>query len=191
MVRTRREGYQTITILAICILVMSGYAYFVWQKDTSTVATVIPAQQAFFVGDDVTEYTDLTGNQLNLKEKVGKVLVVSSWASWSPDSHQQLLELEKVAAQFTDGQVAVFAINRSEQKNTAASYLKTHPVSESVLLVYDSNDYYFSVVGGYTMPETIIYDQAGAIAHHIRGFSSAAQITGLVLPVLEKNRQEE
>lgn len=124
-----------------------------------------------------TQYTDLAGNQVNLAQYLGQVLIVISWASWSPASAEHLDIVATVASQYQDDEVVVVAINRAEPKETAEAYLQTVGVREQVKLVIDTSDAYYRRIGGYTMPETLVYDREGNIVTHNRGSLTASELT--------------
>ena len=119
--------------------------------------------------DTGAQYTDFAGNPANLEQYLGRVLIVTSWASWSPFSSTELQLLADATAPYADDDVVLIAINRAEAQSLAESYLQTIGVDEEVKLIVDSTDNYYKKIGGYTMPETVFYDRQGNIIAHERG----------------------
>jgi thiol-disulfide isomerase/thioredoxin len=126
------------------------------------------------------KYTDFAGNPADLEQYVGQVLLVNSWASWSPFSAAELTLLAETAETYAAQGVVVIAINRAEVKSSAESYLKTIGVGERVKLIMDTDDNYYESIGGYTMPETLIYDRKGNVIAHKRGSLTKSELLSYV-----------
>ena len=125
-------------------------------------------------------YTDLLGNTVSLEKYLGKVMVVASWASWSPFSQNDLLMLSELAEQYNSGDVVFLAINRKENKEQAMRYVSTLPTLANVVVVLDPRDHFYSAVGGYAMPELLVYNQKGEIAGHFRGVAPKEEVRTLI-----------
>lgn len=132
------------------------------------------------------QYTDFAGNPANLDQYLGQVLVVTSWASWSPFSSAELTLLAEVAETYTEDGVIVIAINRAEAKSVAESYLRTIGVSDQVKLIVDSDDRYYRSIDGYTMPETVFYDRKGNVVVHQRGRLTNGEAVAYIEQVLSR-----
>ncbi len=118
---------------------------------------------------ETTSYTTLTGEPFSFETYRGRIRVVTVWASWSPYTARELSVLEAIASVYPSEQVATFAVNRKEPKERAAAYLATVEPVSNVVMVIDETDAFYTSVGGYAMPETILFDAAGNIAWHHRG----------------------
>ena len=97
------------------------------------------------------------------------MLVINSWASWSPQSQIELLTLQKLAVEFKDKPVVFLAINRKELKEQATRFMTTLPEVSNVVILIDTTDHFYGAVGGYAMPETVVYQSDGLVKEHIRG----------------------
>jgi phage gp45-like len=73
--------------------------------------------------------------------------------------------------------VIVIGINRAESRTTAEAFLTTLGLTDEVLLIVDADDRYYGAIGGFSMPETIIYDTKGNIVKHKRGQITEAELT--------------
>ncbi len=114
-------------------------------------------------------YTDLEGIPISFEAYEGKVRIVNSWASWTPFSQAELLDLESLAQEYKGKDIAFLAINRKEPKELAKQYLKTIGEFKELTFIIDLTDAYYLKTGGYAMPETLVYDAKGAIVMHRRG----------------------
>jgi len=164
-----KENTKTLLSL-LAILLLAGLAtWYVTNQRSVVVDDASPAAVSLGVNSTSTRYTDLAGNGVNLTQYLGRVIVVNSWASWSPASVAELQLLNKLSLQYSADQVQFLAINRSEPVGTAKSFLAAFGIGDTVTLVLDEPDYYYQSIGGFNMPETLVYDTKGNVIRHFRG----------------------
>lgn len=139
-------------------------------------------------GDENTAavYTDLLGNPVNLDSFAGKVMVINSWASWSPLSQTELVSLQSLAAEFSEVEVVFLAINRREPKEQAVRFVETLTDISLLQILIDTTDHYYGAVGGYAMPETRVYDRSGIIISEVRGAFDREELKRLITEAVEK-----
>lgn len=130
-------------------------------------------------------YTDVNGAERSLEDYLGQVLVVTSWATWSPFTQNDFSSLNLIAGDYVGKDVVFMAINRKETKEQATRYLATIPPYSNLLVVIDTEDRFYNSVAGYAMPETIVFDKAGAITLHLRGVVDAVAVRAAVDAALE------
>jgi len=152
------------------------YVFFSKERTVKRQLEQSPAAQVFTVGTSTATFSDFDGNSVDLNQFLGKLLIVNSWASWSPVSANELLLLTEVARDYSANDVVVIAINRAEPKRTAEMFLDTLGLTDEVYLIIDSDDSYYKAVGGYAMPETVLYDKKGNAIVHKRGPVSAEEL---------------
>jgi len=131
-------------------------------------------------------FTDLEGTPFTFDAFAGKIRVVNSWASWTPFSAVELRNLEELASEQDKEQVIFIAVNRKESKEIAKSYLATLGSFEGLLFAIDVNDTFYASIGGYSMPETVIYDASGNIVFHKRGPATPAEVKEQIAQALSK-----
>ncbi len=141
--------------------------YYIVTKNANSVTE--ETRQIFSDSAGTVTYTDLAGNAVSLEQYLGKVLVVTSWASWSPFSSVDLQGQNTLASKYQGKEVVFLAINRKEVLSQAQRYAATLPELPNITLVIDTEDRFYTLVGGYAMPETVIFDKKGIIQEHIRG----------------------
>ncbi len=134
----------------------------------------------FAGAEDTITYTDVNGAEMSLEDYLGQVLVVTSWASWSPFTESDLTSLNLMAADYPDEEVTFMAINRKETKDQAARLLATLPSFPELKIVIDTQDHFYHSVAGYAMPETIVFDEQGAIILHVRGALDAVAVRSAI-----------
>lgn len=180
----RRDSVVTLSVIALIIAVVAFYTWSTITERRKQTLNSSPAMQSLSVEEGGLPYTDLFGNPLSLTDRVGNVLVVNSWASWSPDSAKELLALAELSRQYRDRGVVVIAINRAESMTVAKRFLKTLGVINDVQLVLDGADRFYKTTQGYAMPETVFYDQKGDVAYHHHGHMTLEQMRDRVDQVL-------
>ena len=169
-----------ILLLGALVIILLNNRQAQLELKTSEAANVLRSDTA------QTAYTDFDGNTANLEQYLGQVIVVTSWASWSPFSGSELSLLADASAQYAKEDVVLIAINRGEPKSTAKAYLKTIGVDDRVTLVVDEADSYYTKIGGYTMPETLVYDRQGGIVAHVRGRLTSGEVTSYIEEALAR-----
>ncbi|HMO78380.1 MAG TPA: TlpA disulfide reductase family protein [Candidatus Paceibacterota bacterium] len=166
-----------VAVIAITILIQQQAQNRI-DQDTLAIFSDVPGEVA---------YTDINGNEISLEQYVGNVLVVATWASWSPYSVTDLPILAKLVKEFDSAEVTFLAINRKETKEQAARFLASMPDLSDLLLVLDPRDHFYTSVGGYAMPEVVIYNKRGEITHHFRGDAKEESINEAINQLLQDN----
>lgn len=160
--------------LILVVLVAALVTTYILYKNNHAVSEV--AVSAFTDEDGGLPYSDLLGNTISLESQLGKVLVVTSWASWSPFSQGDLTMLNELASEYSNDQIVFMAINRMESKDQAARFMATQSAYPNLLIVLDPDDQFYRKVGGYAMPEVVIFDRSGGIILHERGVADREKI---------------
>jgi thiol-disulfide isomerase/thioredoxin len=163
----RKSYIVTLLIFIVLIALIVGVTYLVRDKAAREEAN--QADETLFSEGDVSPYVDQNGNGVSLESNLGKIIVVNSWASWSPFSVDELQSLNQFAAEYKDKNVVVIAINRKESKEQAERFLATLPALDNLQIVIDTQDFFYGAVAGYAMPETVYYDTRGTIIEHRQG----------------------
>ncbi len=163
----QREHKIIIGVL-IAILIIGIVVTFLISTKTSNQISE-EAINTFSNQEGEDPYTDLNGNPVSLDAYLGKYLVVTSWASWSPFSTSDLQNLNEIAQDYSSDEIVFLAINRKETKEQAARFMATLPDLNKLVFVLDPRDNFYKAVGGYAMPEVVIYNQNAEVINHYRG----------------------
>ncbi len=173
-----RSHLVTIAVLLAILLIAGLVTTYIVKKQKNEINQ--QTKTIFADTDDSIAYTDINGNQISLEQYLGRVLVVTSWASWSPFSKDQLEALAQLSGNYDQSQVVFLAINRKETREQAQRYANTIQNTGSVLIVLDPRDNFYTSIQGYAMPETVIYNSRGDIIEQIRGTFNQEQIQNLI-----------
>jgi thiol-disulfide isomerase/thioredoxin len=162
-----KKSYVFTLLFLVVIVSVAGlitYYFFTVPNDKAN-----SEASKSLASDEVSVYTDLEGNPVTFEAYEGKVRIVNSWASWTPFSQTELQDFESLAQEYVSRDVAFLAINRKEPKEIAKQYLKTLPEFKHTIFIIDVTDAYYKSIGGYAMPETVIYNAVGEVVFHKRG----------------------
>lgn len=168
-----------ITIVVLLLILLIGFASLSTLKSKNERKSLesSSASEALSVSSG-NLYYDLDGDEVTLSDYLGKKLIVHSWASWCPQCVKQLQILNTYP---TNDDLVILAINRAEPVTTAESFLTTFKINKNVKLIIDPTDHFYETIGGYTMPETLIYDEKGEILLHQRGEITIDQLDLILL----------
>jgi thiol-disulfide isomerase/thioredoxin len=178
---TKDKKIGAAVILIIITLVIAGTVYIRMtslggiNKDTVTL---------FSSNGDAPTYVDIHGNQVQLDEYLGRIMVVNSFASWTPFSATDLANLNELASRYNEEDVVFIAINRKETKEQVQRYVATLPAYDRIRYVIDQEDRFYVSVGGYAMPETLIFDAEGTMVEQIRGSLTVEQVDAIIMRIL-------
>ncbi len=172
-------------LITIILLAAVGTIYVMRNTDQA----ILPETRELFsqAERDNGNYTYVTetGEPKALDEYLGKVVIVTLWASWSPYSATDLPMLDALAEELLSENIAVVALNRKETLPQAQRYLATIPALEHVSIIIDTEDRFYQSVSGYAMPETLIYDTRGNLTHHLHGQVDSTTLRDYARALLE------
>ena len=172
---------STLITSSILVGIVAAVGVFAWYVTDGFSSGEPSAAERSLLGEaGATPFTDITGETTTLDTFLGsgQYIIVTSWASWCPQCAEQLADLNTFAANH-EADVAVVAINRSERSNQAERYLNSLPDTDMLHIILDPDDRFYRDIGGYTVPETVVYDQTGELVEQYRGVVSAAALEEL------------
>jgi len=175
-----RANVLVLGVLLLLVLVVGWFAWSALSESREEELARSPAGTALTQN----AYTTVEGEAVDLSEYVGTVTVAAAWASWCPQCREQLSELSQLADAY-ENRINVIAINRAESRTTAERYLAQVDTTDSLELILDPADAYYASIEGYAMPETIVYDEAGAVVYHGRGSIDMTRIRAAVEAALQ------
>lgn len=163
-----RSSIITLAIILIVLIIAAWFTFYHSDFNQKKVLEKSDANTALSPKNSTESFTDLTGQTISLEQYLGTPIVAHSWASWCPQCADQLALFSDIQSSLKR-EVVFLAVNRSENQLTAQRYLNVNSISDNINLVLDPSDNFYSSIGGYAMPETVVYDQNGEVAAHYRG----------------------
>lgn len=131
------------------------------------------------------ELTTFEGEQIELSDLSGKVVVLNFWASWCKPCEQEAADLQAAWEQYgPSGEVMFLGVDYVDTEPEARAYLEkfdiTYPNGPDLRTRISQS---YRIVG---VPETFFIDQDGVLVHFQSGpFSSLAQIQAVIDPLLD------
>jgi len=178
-----KKNVYVLGAIVFVVLFVGTVTYYL--SDQAAREEANQAKNTLFAEGVATPYVDQNGVPTSLDSYLGKIIVVNSWASWSPFSVQELQDLNIIAEEFKDKNVVVVAVNRKEHKDQAERFLNTLPPLPHLKIVTDTTDYFYNAVDGYAMPETLFYNEAGSITLHHKGALSRDELRSQLESILK------
>jgi thiol-disulfide isomerase/thioredoxin len=178
----QRSNITVIAFFIVMVCILGGLTY--WYLSIPKDAKGSDASSAL-TPEENGVYTNLAGEEVSFGDHAGRVRVVTSWASWNPFSVSDLHTLNTVAGTYKEKGVVFLAINRKESKEQAQSFLASLPSMSNIEFAIDTQDTFYTSIGGYAMPETVMYDTQGNIKEHTRGTLTESELRALLDTVLQ------
>lgn len=128
------------------------------------------------------------GECTTIGDLAAPVTVVNAWASWCPFCVHELPDFARVSEEFPE--VPILAVNRGEAHAIAEEFITTLDRTGRLIFLFDGSDVLYRTIQGFSMPETIIIDNAGSMLFHKRGVMTEQELRD-ALEALRENTQPE
>lgn len=123
----------------------------------------------------------LDGKEVTLAQLKGKTVILDFWATWCPPCRKGLPVVKKVADEFADQGVVLYAVNQRETHDKVTGYLKDKKELEGLNVLMDRQAHVAELYLVNGIPQTVIIDAQGVVREVHVGFS----------PEMEKTLREE
>ena len=121
-------------------------------------------QESVLIGKQAPEIQlkTLDGKSFKLADHQGKVVILDFWASWCGPCLQVMPQIDKVAQEFADQGVELFAINLEETPEKIKAAQERLKLSTTVLL--DRDGRIAERYGATSIPQTVIINRDGTVS---------------------------
>lgn len=145
-----------------------------WAKKAITAILVssfllLPVQ-ALEIGGKAPDFTlkTLQGENLNLNEQRGKIIVINFWASWCPPCRKEMPVLQKFYDKYQALGVSVWAVNVEQENQAGHNFLKGLDLTFPIF--FDQSNSISKTYQVKAMPSTVIVDRDGIVRYIFRGY---------------------
>ena len=126
--------------------------------------------QALEIGEQAPDFTlkSMSGENLNLGEQRGNIIVINFWASWCGPCRIEMPILQDFHDQFQDLGVAVWGVNVEQQNQAGLDYIRELGVDFPIF--FDASNEISAAYNVEAMPTTVIIDRNGTVRAVFRGY---------------------
>lgn len=110
----------------------------------------------------------LNGQQINLADLKGKVVIIDFWASWCKPCAKAMPVLDRLYKRYKDHGLVVIGVSVDGERRDAEKFLRGMNVSFP--LIHDAGHSIANEYSPSTMPSSYIVDKRGVVRHVHRGF---------------------
>ena len=108
----------------------------------------------------------LAGEEWNIAEFRGKVVVVNYWATWCGPCRVEMPGLVSFADQFKDNGVEIIGVTMDEDTSVVPAFVKEYAMNYPIAL---PNYQAVPSAEGFPLPTTMLYDKNGRLAKKYTG----------------------
>jgi len=127
--------------------------------------------------------TDLHGNQVNLGDYQGKVVLVNVWATWCPPCQAEMPDLQAYYAANREKGFVVLAIDAGDQCSEVLSFANEYGLSFPILL--DPQSEVVKRMTIYDYPTSLILDRNGVVKNVHMGLYKPELLNADLAPLLK------
>jgi thiol-disulfide isomerase/thioredoxin len=147
-------GYAAIIAAILFFLAPESW----WQFGVTPVAKR-PAAASF-------QLKTLAGDEWNISDQRGKVVVVNYWATWCGPCRVEMPGLVSFATEFKDKGVEMIGVTMDEDISVVPPFVKDYSINYPIALPnYDA----VPDAQGFPLPTTMLYDKSGRLAKRYTG----------------------
>ncbi len=131
-----------------------------------------PRESQFFVtGKKITTFSerDMNGTKFNMKELLGKVVVLNFWFINCMPCRMEMPDLNELVDDFKENTEVVFIAIGLDDKYNIADFLKTQPFKYHII---DSGNFLVRQYGVNSYPTHVVVDRQGKVLFHSTGLGS-------------------
>lgn len=128
--------------------------------------------------------TDLSSNNVNLKENQNKIVLVNNWATWCPPCKAEMPTLQAYYEAHKEDGFIIIAIESGESLAEVSDFVKEYAISFPVWI--DGNGVALEAFGNWNLPSSYVIDRDGNVRLTWTGEISQSMLDKYVTPLLKE-----
>jgi len=188
-----KKGYLSIVIWIVVFVIIIAGVYIVYnnyapENDQASSANTTSSANKADSGDNSDDYSlevpdfslkNLDGNEINLSDYKGKIVVLNFWATWCGFCVDEMPDFNKLNNEFNkEGNKVILAVNVEEGKNKVKKFLQKNEFDLNVVLDIDGEVAREYDINGY--PTTIFINKNGSFHKQIIRMTSREEVLDIV-----------
>ncbi len=127
----------------------------------------------------------MSGDQRNVSEWQGKILVINFWATWCPPCRKEIPEFVALQEQYGDKGLQFVGI-AIEDREPVSEYLNTIKINYPILIGGDKGIALAQQLGNIinAVPFTIVVNPQGQVIHRQPGEFSREKVLEIISPLM-------
>jgi peroxiredoxin len=189
---TKRRLIRPIVIGAFALAALATYKLSTLEAGSPAEAAILAPAYVEPTSTDrqqevkpAPEFTlkDLTGNEVNLSDYRGKVVVLNFWATWCPPCRKEIPDFNELQKQYGDRGLQFIGIALDERgAEVVKKWVAQNPVDYPVLIGDQSVRKSYGDMA--VIPVTILIDRQGNIRTKYIGLRQKAIVESMIVPLL-------
>jgi peroxiredoxin len=110
---------------------------------------------------------NLQGNQVNIRDHRGQVILLNFWATWCPNCRQEGSSLQKLYNQYQSRGVIFYRISSKEKAETIKNFLEKESLNVPVLI--DKTGQTERLFGVWVHPTTYLINRQALVSYRTMG----------------------
>lgn len=177
--------YKNNLFSLVLIFVTSIWVYFTITTNQENSDQVYSAPQKGFIAPDFI-LDDIMGNQYQLSNLKGNMIIVNVWASWCKPCQYEMPALQEIYEKYKDRGLIILAVNNTQQDNYSdvLDFVSENNLTFPILL--DLEGFVATQYQVQALPSTFFIDKTGKISEVVIGGPMSETLIESKIKELEK-----
>lgn len=172
LVFLKKNGFTFLIVLFLLIMLFAPDAKALMMQGLMKIGLFSPKiEQADVSSTDLSgiKFSDINGNEVDLGNLHGKVILINFWATWCPPCRAEMPGLNKLYKQFKNDKNFVFIFADADgDLNKSAKFMEKHNYDMPIYKIASNVP---TKIFESTLPTTVIFDKQGRLSFKHEGLA--------------------